>query len=156
MCLNNNVFFAYSIHAAAVLLSHFSHVQLCVTPQTAAHQAPPSLGFSRQEYWSGLSFPFPVHVSEKWKWSHSVKFDFSQPHGLQPARLLHPWEFPGKSTGVGCHCLLCFPYKQYMVIVWVLPNYFGHLWSTIVCCRLKIILGSRSCVKCFHHSNLKF
>ena len=32
--------------------------------------------------------------------------DSSQPHGLQPARLLHPWEFPGKGTGVGCHCLL--------------------------------------------------
>jgi len=28
------------------------------------------------------------------------------PHGLQPTRLLHPWDFPGKSTGVGCHCLL--------------------------------------------------
>ena len=32
------------------------------TPQTAAHQAPPSLGFSRQEYWSGLPFPSPVHA----------------------------------------------------------------------------------------------
>ena len=29
-----------------------------------------------------------------------------RPHGLQPTRLLHPWGFPGKSTGVGCHCLL--------------------------------------------------
>ena len=29
-----------------------------------------------------------------------------RPHGLQPTRLLHPWDFPGKSTGVGCHCLL--------------------------------------------------
>ena len=36
-----------------LLLSRFSHVQLCVTPETAAHQAPPSLGFSRQEHWSG-------------------------------------------------------------------------------------------------------
>jgi len=40
-----------------LLLSHFSRVQLCATPETAAHQAPPSLGFSRQEYWSGLPFP---------------------------------------------------------------------------------------------------
>ena len=32
--------------------------------------------------------------------------DSSRPHGLQPIRLLHPWDFPGKSTGVGCHCLL--------------------------------------------------
>ena len=30
----------------------------------------------------------------------------SDPHGLQPTRILHPWDFPGKSTGVGCHCLL--------------------------------------------------
>ena len=36
-----------------------SHVRLCVTPQTAAHQAPPSLGFSRQEHWSGLPLPSP-------------------------------------------------------------------------------------------------
>ena len=33
----------------------------------AAHQAPPSLGFSRQEHWSGLPFPSPMHESEKWK-----------------------------------------------------------------------------------------
>ena len=31
--------------------------------------------------------------------------DPQRPHGLQPTRLLHPWYFPGKSTGVGCHCL---------------------------------------------------
>ena len=55
-----------------LLLSHFSRVQLFVTPWTATHQAPPSLGFSRQEYWSGLPFPFPMHESEKWKWSRSV------------------------------------------------------------------------------------
>ena len=50
-----------------LLLSCFSHVQLCETPQMAAHQAPPSLGFSRQEHWSGLPFPSPMHESEKWK-----------------------------------------------------------------------------------------
>ena len=48
-----------------LLLSHFSHVQLCETPETAAHQAPLSLGFSRQEHWSGLPFPSPMHESEK-------------------------------------------------------------------------------------------
>ena len=42
-----------------LLLSCFSRVRLCVTPQTEAHQAPPSLGFSRQEHWSGLPFPSP-------------------------------------------------------------------------------------------------
>ena len=43
-----------------LLLSHFSRVQLCATPETAAHQPPPSLGFSRQEHWSGLPFPSPM------------------------------------------------------------------------------------------------
>ena len=53
----------------------------------AAHQAPPSLGFSRQEHWSGLPFPSPIHESEKWKWSCSVVSDPQRPHRLQPTRL---------------------------------------------------------------------
>ena len=48
-----------------LLLSHFSHVRLCAPPETAAHQASLSLGFSRQEHWSGLPFPSPMHESEK-------------------------------------------------------------------------------------------
>ena len=48
-----------------LLLSLFSRVQLCATPEVAAHQAPPSLGFSRQEHWSGLPFPSPMQESEK-------------------------------------------------------------------------------------------
>ena len=47
------------------LLSRFSRVRLCATSETAAHQAPPSLGFSRQEHWSGLPFPSPMQESEK-------------------------------------------------------------------------------------------
>ena len=43
-----------------LLLSHFSRIRLGVTPSTAAHQAPPSLGFSRQEHWSGLPVPSPM------------------------------------------------------------------------------------------------
>ena len=56
----------------------------------------PILGFSRQEHWSGLPFPSPMHESE-------VAQSYQWPHGLQPTSLLHPWDFPGKSTGVGCH-----------------------------------------------------
>ena len=48
-----------------LLLSRFSHVRLCATPKTTAHQAPPSLEFSRQEHWSGLPFPSPMYESEK-------------------------------------------------------------------------------------------
>ena len=50
-----------------LLLSHISHVRPCATPEMAAHQAFPSLGFSRQEFWSGLPFLFPMHESEKGK-----------------------------------------------------------------------------------------
>ena len=42
----------------------------------------------------------------KWKWSRSHVSDSSRPHGLQPTRLLRPWEFPAKNTGVGYHFLL--------------------------------------------------
>ena len=50
-----------------LLLSHFSRVGLCATPETAAHEAPPSLGFSRREHWSGLPFPSPMQESENEK-----------------------------------------------------------------------------------------
>ena len=46
------------------MLSHFSHVRLC-DPIDSSHQAPPSLGLSRQEHWSGLPFPSPMHENEK-------------------------------------------------------------------------------------------
>ena len=45
-------------------LSCFSRVRHCVIPQMEAYQAPPSPGFSRQEYWSGLPFPSAMHESE--------------------------------------------------------------------------------------------
>ena len=48
-----------------LLLSRFSRVRLCATPWTAAYQASPSMGFSRQEHWSGLPFPSPMHESGK-------------------------------------------------------------------------------------------
>ena len=70
-----------SAAAAAKLL------QLCLTlcdSIDSAHQAPPSLGFSRQEHWSGLPFPSPMPESEKWKWSRSVVSDSSRPHRLSP------------------------------------------------------------------------
>ena len=46
-----------------LLLSHCSHAWLCATPWMAAHEALPSLGFSRQEHWSGMPFPSPAHCS---------------------------------------------------------------------------------------------
>ena len=78
--------------------SSLSRVQLFATPWTIAYHAPPSVGFSRQEYWGGLPFPSPG--------------DLPNP-GIEPgsptlqADAL-PSEPPGKlkNTGVGCHVLL--------------------------------------------------
>ena len=146
---NINKFWTTRMTLLLLLLTRFSRVRLCATPSTAAHQAPPPLGFSRQEHWSGLPVPSPMRESEsevtqlrpalrdpmkcslpgssangifqarvlewvaisfsnawKWKWSHLVVSDSSRSYGLQPTRLLRPWDFPGKSTGVGCHRLL--------------------------------------------------
>ena len=94
-----------------LLLRHFSHVRLCATPEMAAHQAPPSLGFSRQEHWSGLPFPSPMHESEKRKGSRSVMSDSSDPmdcslpgssiHGIFQARVL---EWVAIAFSVYSHC----------------------------------------------------
>ena len=56
------------VWSAAAAAAAAKSLQSCPTgydPMTAAHQAPPSLGFSRQEHWSGLPFPSPTHESEK-------------------------------------------------------------------------------------------
>ena len=84
----------------------------------AAHQAPPTLGFSRQEHWSGLPFPSPMQESEKWKWSRSVVYDPQWPHRLQASRLLRSWDFPGTSTRVGV------PLHYLLLIISVIH----HIW----------------------------
>ena len=76
------------------------------TPQTAAHQAPPSLGFSRQEHWSGLPLPSPMHESESQsevaqscltlRDAMDCSLPGSSVHGIFQARVLE----------LGCHCLL--------------------------------------------------
>ena len=69
-------FIRWRLHwsAAAAAKSLQSCPTLC-DPIDASHQAPPSLGFSRQEHWSGLPLPSPMRESEKWKWSRSVVSD---------------------------------------------------------------------------------
>ena len=69
-----------------------------------------------------------------------VMSDSERPHRRQPTRLLHPWDFLGKSTGVGCHCLLPFYalllLKHLMAIRGVL--YF-HTHCEIICSSSVII-----------------
>ena len=73
-----------------------------------------------RDTWTPVFIAAPFTIARTWKqprcpsadewirklWSHSIVSDSLQPHGLQPTRLLHPWDFPGKNTGVGCHFLL--------------------------------------------------
>ena len=108
-----------SINQSVQSVQSLSRVQLCATPQTAAHQAPPSLGFSRQEHWSGLPVPSPMHASKKWSEvaqlypALSDPMDCSLPgssiHGIFQARVLewgaiafsvHEHNMANKSWGV--------------------------------------------------------
>ena len=89
-----------------LLLSRFSRVQLCATPWTAAYQAPLSMGFSRQEYWSGVPLPSPERSSSVQFSSVAQLCPTLRPDGLQPSRLLCSSDSPGKSIGVGCHTLI--------------------------------------------------
>ena len=80
-------------------------LQSCPTLCDPIYSSPPgkSSPQARALEWVAISF------SNAWKWKvkgKSLSCVSSRPHGLQPTRLLCPWDFPGKSTGVGCHCLL--------------------------------------------------
>ena len=89
-----------------LLLSRFSHVQLGATPCTAAHQATPSMGFSRQEHWSGLPFLLQcMKVESESEVTQSCP-TLSDPMDCSLPGSSNPWDFPGNSTGVGCHYLL--------------------------------------------------
>ena len=126
---------------AVILCSDFAAVsaakslQSCSTlcdPIDGSPPGSPIPGILQARTLEWLPFPSPMHESEKWKWSRSVVSDSSQPHGLQPTRLLHPWDFPGKSAGVGCYCLLrqwfYSPIKRKPVTASTFPLLFAMKW----------------------------
>ena len=85
-------------------------LQSCPTLWDPTDGSPPGSavsGILQARTWCGLPFASPMHESEKWKWSRSVMSNLATPwtaaHQAPPS-----WDFPGKSTGVGCHCLLHF------------------------------------------------
>ena len=93
----------FLLQSRKVKVKSLSRIRLLATPWTAAHQAPPSMRFSRQEYWSGVPLPSPhTHCCSV----TSVVSDSVRPHRQQPTRLPRPWDCPGKNTRVGCHFLL--------------------------------------------------
>ena len=75
-------------------LKLLSRVQLLATSWTAAYQAPPSMGFSRQEYWSEVPLPSPMYML-------SCVQLFVTLESSSPGFSLHE-SIPGKNTGVGC------------------------------------------------------
>ena len=90
----------------------------------AAHQAPPSLGFSRQEHWSGLPFPSPMYESEKWKGSRSVMSDSSRPHGLQHTRPPCPSLSPGVCPSSRPLSWWCYPTISSSVTLFLRLQFF--------------------------------
>ena len=95
-----------------VKMKSLSHVRLFATPWTVAYQAPLSMGFSRQKYWSGLPFPFPEDLPNPGNWTlvtHIVKETESRSvvsDSLWHPGLYGPWTSPGQNTGVGSLSLL--------------------------------------------------
>ena len=72
-----------------------SHVRLPATPRTAAHQAPPSTGFPRQEYWSGLPFPSPGDLPNPGIEAGSTALEADALTSEPPRKPLgNPWEAP--------------------------------------------------------------
>ena len=68
-CIFYHIFFKNRMKEKAKSLSH---VQLFVTPWTVAYQAPPSMGYSREEYWSGLPLPSPDKSAKVIKLGHNI------------------------------------------------------------------------------------
>ena len=92
-----------------LLLSFQSCPTLCDPIDSSPAGSPvPGILQARAPEWVAISF------SSAWKWSRSVVPNSSWRHGLQPTRLLRPWDFPGKSTGVGCHRLLWQMYELHL------------------------------------------
>ena len=96
-----------------VISSSYSRGCICsssFTPSTALHsQLIQRLSVSsRRPVFSLLTCHLPISDFHRCCCCQvaSVVSDSVRPHRRQPTRLLHPWDFPGKSTGVGCHCLL--------------------------------------------------
>ena len=84
-------------------LVHFSVLLIIIKGSSS----PPDSGSQPQKSCRWMPFSLISHIwPNKVKSSHSVMSDSLQLHGLWPTRLLCPWDFPGESTGMGCHFLL--------------------------------------------------
>ena len=126
-----------------LLLSCSSRVRLCdpIDGSPPGSLVPESLQARTLEW---VAIPF----SNAWKWksSCSVVSDSSRPYGLQPTRLPCPCDFPGKSTGVGCHCLLwTFPVREMQIkTTWAITSHLSE-WPSAT--NLQTINAGKSVEK---------
>ena len=130
---NSNVHLAYLFitqkkimcfsHAAAAAAKPLQSCPTLCDPIDGSSPGSPIPGILQAKILEWVAISFSMHESKKRKCSRSVVPDSLRPHGLQRTRLLRPWDSPGKSTGVGCHCLLRF---------------LSYMWSN----RKKLILAS--------------
>ena len=108
-------------------------LQSCLTlcnPIDGSPTGSPVPEILQEDHWSGLPFPSPMHAKEKWKWSRSVVSDPQRPHGLQPSRLLRPWDFSRQEYWSG----VPLPSPTF----W-LPLGFSNMW-TVNFLMLKLVL----------------
>ena len=114
-----------------LLLSRFSRVQLCATPQTTAHQAPMSLGFCGQEHWSGLPFPsrcmWELDYKECWApknwffWTVVLEKTLESPLDCKEIQPVHPkgdqsWMFIRRTDAEAVTPVLCPPHAESWLI----------------------------------------
>ena len=117
-----------------LLLNHFSHIQLLATPWTIACQAPLSIGFSRQEYWSGLTCPPPGNLPNR---------------GIKPASLTFPAlagrYFTTRATWEDYVCVCIYMY----MCVYIYTHTHIHIY-THVCIYIYI------CMYVYTHTHTGF
>ena len=94
-----------------VKVKSLSRVQLFTTPWTAAHQAPPSMGFSRQEYWSRVPLPSPDNGLPVLKWKIDIINNFFSDSGNWRSRWIEEFLLLSSHNNISFQCYL----KEYGV-----------------------------------------
>ena len=104
----------YFVYAAATVAKSLQSCPTLCNPIDGSPPGSPIPGILQARILEWVAISFSNAGKEKGKWSRSVMSDSWRPHGLRPTRLLHPGDFPGKSTGMDCLCLLqgIFPIQE--------------------------------------------
>ena len=122
---NNNVSMpSWDGIIAAAAKSLQSCPTLC-NPMDCSPPGPSIHGIFQAKALEWVPSPSPMHESEKRRWSCSVMSDPQRLHGLQPTRPLCPWDFPGKSTGVGA---IAFSDSTVWTLYFIIPLRWFFMW----------------------------